>query len=221
MSKTPNESGSPVELAVSCLLLVRHGESQANLERRFTRDDDEPLTPRGVEQARATGRQLREHYRPVALYSSPFLRALHTAREIGKCLELEPVVVPRLHEQSFGEMRGEPYERYYPLARALVGEERWRHVPPGGESLLQVVRRVGPAIDDIARQHAGEQVVVVSHGGVMAAVRAHVAGHYDLDPEPTGNAGGYLVLGCPPRYRAPAPLFSEEVGLPVELNSVD
>jgi 2,3-bisphosphoglycerate-dependent phosphoglycerate mutase len=194
------------------LLLVRHGESVANREGRFTRHDDEPLTPIGVAQARETGRRLRDLYAPAALYASPFARAVHTAREIGAWFDLEPSVVHDLHEQSFGELRGRAYAEYYPVVAAIAELDRWHHRAPGGESLADVCRRVGPALDRIAARHAGEQVIVVSHGGVMAALRAHVAGNFDRPPESTVNAGGYLLRRSPRAgYHGPLPLFEEAV----------
>ncbi|HVS66272.1 MAG TPA: histidine phosphatase family protein [Thermoanaerobaculia bacterium] len=189
------------------LILVRHGESQANLEGRFTRHDDEPLTPLGLEQARAIGRRLRELYQPVALYASPFARARDTAREIGAFFELEPEVVRELHEQSFGALRGRGYAEYYPLIAAVAALDRWHHRAPGGESLAEVGARVGPALDLIADRHPGEEVIVVSHGGVMAALRSWVAGNFDQPPESTENAGGYRLLRSMKGYRGPIPLF--------------
>lgn len=189
------------------LLLVRHGESLANSERRFTRNDDEPLTEAGVRQAEATGKRLAELYRPAAVYSSPYRRARLTALEIGKALALEPQLVSELHEQSFGELSGRPYAEYYPVVAAIPQLERWHHAAPGGEALADVMNRVGPALDRIASLHAGEQVVVVSHGGVMAALRAYAAGAFDSPPESTENAGGYVLVGQPGAYSGPLPIF--------------
>lgn len=189
------------------MILVRHGESLANLERRFTRSDDEPLTATGVEQARETARRLAEHYAPKALYASPFLRALDTARAIGAPFGLEPTVVHELHEQSFGTLRGRPYEDYYPVISTISPLDRWHHRAPGGESLHDVAERVGPVLERIAASHPGEQVLVVSHGGVMAALRAWACGNFALPPESTVNAGGYRLVGSCRPYHGPLPLF--------------
>jgi probable phosphoglycerate mutase len=192
------------------LLLVRHGQSVANAEQRFTHSDDEPLTELGVEQARATARQLAALYQPVALYCSPIARARATAAEIGDVLDLEPIMVEALREQSFGDLRGRPYADYYPLALSLPGLSRWSHRVPGGESLEEVAGRVGPALDEIACRHPARQVVVVSHGGVMAALRAHACGGYHVPPAYTPNAGGYRLVGAPDcGYRGPLDLFEE------------
>lgn len=199
------------EADVCTLILVRHGESEANLEGRFTRHDDEPLTARGVDQARTTGRTLAALYRPAALYCSPFLRARETARLIGEALGLAPSVVRELYEQSFGELRGRPYADYFTTIEDVEGADRWSTAAPGGESLRQVAARVGPAVDRLAVRHRGEEVVVVSHGGVMAALRAHAVGHFRELPQSTHNAGGYVLSGRPGRYRGPLPFREERV----------
>jgi len=190
------------------LLLIRHGQSVANAELRFTLEDHEPLTPLGEEQARRTGLRLAERYRPVTLYSSPLERARHTAELIGKAFGLEPEIVPLLREQNYGELKGVPYLRYLEIAPITSGEDLWHRRPPGGESLLDVLGRVSPVLDEIARRHSGEEAIVVSHGGVMAAVRGHIAG-LDAGPRSTVNADGYRVEGVPPTYRGPLALFDD------------
>ncbi len=61
-----------------------------------------------------------------------------------------------------------PAHAFWPLA----GTER----PPGGESIADVIERVGPAMERLAREHAGEDVVIVAHGGTIRAAVAHALG---------------------------------------------
>jgi probable phosphoglycerate mutase len=185
------------------LIMIRHGESVANLERRFTVDSDEPLTPAGLDQARTRGLALRGGYAPTALYSSPFRRALQTAQAIGEALGLVPTVIEDLREQDFGIYRGRPYTDFYGHWMAAGGVERWELRPEGGEMLREVARRAGAALDDIARRHLGAEVVVVSHGGVMSALRGWVLDDYSEPPVATVNAGGYLLHFTGERYRGP------------------
>jgi len=193
--------------AVSTLLMVRHAESTANRASRYTWHDDEPLTGLGHRQARAAGRLLRAQYRPSHLYCSPFHRARQTADEIAAEVELPVVEVDGIQERSFGELRGKPWATY----RAVVGElgvpELWHRRAPGGESLADVARRAGPVVAGLAERHPGEQVIVVSHGGVMAALRAWIAGTWDDRPMPTGNADGFRLDRIGPEWAAPQPLF--------------
>lgn len=195
------------------LILIRHGESVANSERRFTVHDDEPLTSTGVDQARETGLRLADTCAPVALYASRFRRAVDTAREIGRPFGLEPRVIEGLHEQSFGDLRGAPYEKWYDIhAPRPHPRETWLMRPPGGESLSEVASRAGVVLDSLALRHQGEQLVVVSHGGVMAALRGWVRGHFEDPPESTPNAGGYRLLASwreeRVSYEGPLDLFA-------------
>ena len=190
---------------MATLILIRHGQSLGNAERRFTRGPEEPLTEQGREEARAAARLVAAHHRPVALYASPFHRALETARLIGGFVGLEPEIREDLREQFFGELHGRPYEAFAGLAEASAGS-RWERRPPGGETLLEVARRAGPALDAIARRHAGETVVVVSHGGVMAALRGYAAGDLMAEPEVPPNAGGYVLRHDGLAYRGPFPI---------------
>ena len=184
------------------LILIRHGESVANAARRFTWGSGEPLSRRGREEALAAGRLLLERFDPVALFSSPYVRALETARLIGRVLGLDPSVVEALREQDFGAMRGRPYAEL-PGREPNLGAALWRLRPPGGETLEEVARRAGPALDEIAERHLGEQVVVVSHGGVMAALRAWAAGGFDQAPVVSANAAGYVIARRCGRYLGP------------------
>jgi probable phosphoglycerate mutase len=187
------------------LILIRHGQSVANAERRFTVGPHEPLTPRGRAEALAVARAVAKRFDPVALYASPFVRALETARQIGSVVALEPAVVEELREQDFGTLRGQPYAHYAgdPSAQGIG---RWQHRPPGGETLQEVALRAGPALERIARAHLGETVIVVSHGGVMAALRGWLAGDFDDAPAPTANAAGYVVEYVAARWSALLPI---------------
>ena len=183
------------------LILIRHGESVANSERRFTHGPHEPLSRRGREEALERARRLLEGFDPVAIYSSPFLRALETAQLIGRVLGLEPVVVEALREQNFGALHGRPYADLDDAERARAG--RWRYRPPGGETLEEVLARSGPALDAIADRHLGAEVVVVSHAGVMAALGAWIGGGPQGDPVIHANASGYVVWRRQARYEGP------------------
>ena len=160
------------------LILVRHGESEGNRDRTFTQHTDVPLTALGREQARAAAERIAKHYAPAGIVASPFARARQTAEIIAGTLALAVEIEPALREQSFGIFAGRPYE-------ALLGDAayhdgpRWQWRPAGGESLVDVYERVVPAFERIARAHTAEDVVIVSHGGVMLALCAYVTGDWE------------------------------------------
>ena len=146
------------------LYLVRHGETDWNRQRRIQGLTDIPLNDNGRRQARATGSLLaRRIWNGV--YSSPLLRAAETASIIAGELGLEsPGLVPTLVERNYGDAEGldfDEVERRFPDRHDGV---------PGQESRDDVVARVLPALERLAAEHAGEALVVVSHGGAIRAV---------------------------------------------------
>src|SRR5262245_49284595 len=118
------------------LLLIRHGESEGNRDRVFTRTPDVPLTPIGRQQARETAEFLRKRYAPTLLVSSPFTRAQQTAEIIGEVLGLSPSIDDDLQERSYGEYAGLPYDTARPQ---FDPNAYWSWRPPGGETLEEVV----------------------------------------------------------------------------------
>lgn len=151
------------------LVLVRHGQIAANAERIWHGSTDSALTDRGRDEAARTALHLAgREPRPVALYTSPLLRARETARPIARELGLEARVEPGLAEYGIGELEGESY-------LALAQEHRFFEriaadpdfAPPRGESPRQVVARVSAALGAIADAHRGAQVIVVSHGAAL------------------------------------------------------
>jgi probable phosphoglycerate mutase len=182
---------------VGQLLLVRHAESEGNRDRAFTRTPEVGLTERGYEQARLVGEWLRERYAPVRLVSSPYRRARQTAEQIAGSAPLHIVVEEDLRERSYGDLAGQPYDTprpdYDPAAY-------WSWRPPGGETLEEVVVRVGQVLDRLARDAVGRDLVVVSHGAVMIALWRHVTGDWSAPRRVVRNAGVVLVEHTGDRY---------------------
>lgn len=172
------------------LLLIRHGEVLANREMRYVGARDEPLADSGIAQADLLASALASL--PVrAVYSSPLLRARETGRRIAAAREVDLRIEPRLREQSFGEWEG--------LTRAEVLERDREHLlrwesdlgtsPPGGEPLTEVQARVLGLVQDLAREHRGDWVALVSHVGPIKALLCAALGaplatarHLFLDP---------------------------------------
>ena len=171
------------------LVLIRHGESEGNRERRFTRTPEVPLTPQGVEQARSAGRWIAARYAPVRLVSSPFRRALQTGAALAESLNLPVDIEHDLREMSYGDLAGEPYE----VGRGIRGESAyWDWRPPNGETLVEVLERAGAALDRVATTAPEQDAVVVSHGGVMRALWCHVTGDWQTGSV-VRNAGIIIV----------------------------
>ena len=163
------------------LVLVRHGQTQANAQRRLLGRAESPLTELGVQQARAIGRLLG----PVGrLVSSPLRRARQTAEALGLGLDIE--VDDRWVEVDYGIYDGQPLGD----VPAEVWQ-RWRtdpqYRPSGGETLAQMGARVRGACDELFAEHGaarpegdrGGDVVVVSHVSPIKAAVAWALGAGD------------------------------------------
>jgi alpha-ribazole phosphatase len=114
-------------------------------------------------------------------YVSPLSRTLHTAEAIAAAGYPLPElkVEPGLTEQDLGQWQGLPHAELPALLREpahafwpLGATEK----PPGGESMVQVVHRVGLTLERLAASHAGEDIVAVSHGGAIRGALAHATG---------------------------------------------
>lgn len=159
--------------------MVRHGESEGNRDRRFTLTSETPLTPLGCEQARAVGILIARRFRPEIIISSPFARARHTSELIAETLRLPIEIVHGLHERDLGCLKGQSYDSLRELVRtdpAYDPANGWAWKPEGGESYEDVRKRVMVAIKELRRRYAGREIVIVSHGGVMLSVWAHIVG---------------------------------------------
>jgi broad specificity phosphatase PhoE len=161
------------------LLLVRHGESEGNRDRRFSVDTDIKLTDLGVRQARTVGATIAREFRPSLIIASPYRRARDTAALIAEVLGFRGAIAIEhdLHERSIGVLAGEPYRSTREDPRYDPGRF-WDWRPDGGESLEDVRVRASAVIERLAATYREEDVVVVSHGGVMLALCAHIEGSW-------------------------------------------
>lgn len=190
-------------MASARLLLVRHGESEGNRLRQFSRDNHIDLTERGVAQAREAGVAIGTRFDLRRIVASPYHRSQRTARLIAAemCHEGPIETEHALREREIGALAGAPYSamRAHP---DYVADRFWEWRPPGGESLQDVVGRAGPVLDTLVRGEG--DVLVVSHGGVMLALRAHVEGRW-AHPRVSGNCEILIVsAGADGRLRVHA-----------------
>ena len=184
------------------LILARHGQSVSNAVRRFQGVQDVPLSELGMRQAAALGAALRSR-RPAAVYTSPLERVRRTAEIVGAGLHVPVTPLSDLRELSLGEWEGRTVEEI----RALPGDPyvRWvrdplRCLPPGGEPLTAVQRRVVRVMDEISGAHPnGDDVLVVCHGGVISAYLAHCLGLPLSSIWRLTLSNGSLTTVAPPR----------------------
>jgi 2,3-bisphosphoglycerate-dependent phosphoglycerate mutase len=155
------------------LLLARHGETSWNTEGRYQGHLDIDLNDTGRQQAQQLAALVAaQHERePIdALISSDLARAFNTAQPIAATLGLHIETDPRLRERHLGALQGHTREdnaRLNAEAHARMLEAHFP-LPGGGESQQQFHDRVHDALHELARRHAGQRVLIVTHGGVLA-----------------------------------------------------
>ena len=162
------------------VVVVRHGETPWNVERRVQGWEDIPLNENGIRQAEALARHLaraRQQGKQIdAIYSSDLQRARMTAEIVAQTLSLPVVVEQGVRERHFGVLQGLVFstmEVHQPEAARIWKSRDPDAVLPEGESLRRFHERVTQAIDAIAARHIGQRVMVVSHGGAMDIIWRH------------------------------------------------
>jgi broad specificity phosphatase PhoE len=184
---------SPTPNTTTELVLVRHGQTAANIAGLLVGRQDVLLTDLGHEQARRAAAAVHD-LRPDALVSSPLQRARQTAAPIAERTLLLPTLEDDIAEFGFGDFEGwaekDAIDRHPHLRPLLTGEahpdERW----PNGESGSLFVARIFAGIGRIVAEHPDQRVIVVTHGGVIGSWVARMA------TEGATSFFPYLVSNC-------------------------
>jgi probable phosphoglycerate mutase len=165
------------------LVLVRHGQSFGNVDRRLdTRPPGAALTDLGLEQAQ----QFAQHWQhPVGMVAhSLALRAVQTAGQIGERLGLPTTEIDGLHEVQAGELEDRnddaSIDLFHDVYRRWLEGDLDQRVP-GGESGHDVLERYVPGVTELRVRHLDDHawhgdIVVVSHGAAIRLVAATLAG---------------------------------------------
>jgi 2,3-bisphosphoglycerate-dependent phosphoglycerate mutase len=167
------------------LILVRHGQSEWNLQNLFTGWRNPNLTEKGEGEARATGKALKAAgIVPDLFYTSALRRAQHTLDLMLEEMEIDNVTITRnvaLNERDYGDLSGLNKDD----ARAKWGEEQvhiWRRSfdvpPPGGESLKDTAARTLPyyKAEILPQLEAGKTVLIAAHGNSLRALVMSIEG---------------------------------------------
>ncbi len=166
---------------MATLALIRHGQSQFNLENRFTGWMDVPLTAQGELEAQKAGKQLLEkNFKPNLAFTSELSRAQKTLGLVLKELGVNETQLPlhkdkALNERHYGELQGKNKAE----TAAEFGADQvhiWRRSydvpPPGGESLKMTAERTLPYFRAkiLPELKAGKNVLVVAHGNSLRSI---------------------------------------------------
>jgi broad specificity phosphatase PhoE len=160
-------------MATTDLLVVRHPETEANVNGRFVGQGESPYTAIGRRQARRLPAKI-ARFRPDAIWSSPLQRALVVAKRARQLTRVELTVDPRYIELDFGEAHALTWEEIAEAGIAFNYRAADQPVAPGGESRNQLQARVADAVDEACE--VGGRHAIVCHAGVMRAILVHTLG---------------------------------------------
>ncbi|MGI4779575.1 MAG: histidine phosphatase family protein [Janthinobacterium lividum] len=191
-------------MEVTRLIVLRHGETAWNVDTRIQGQLDIGLNAAGLRQAAQLGRALAGEELD-AIYASDLSRAWQTAESVA-CRQLPeqpPLREPRLRERAFGCFEGQTFSEIE--SRMPTEARMWRTRDPafapdgGGESLLDFRMRVVGVASELAARHAGGQIALVAHGGVMDILYRAATGQELQAPRTwyLGNAAINRLLWTP------------------------
>lgn len=156
-------------------LIIRHGQSTANLEERYAGWYDAPLTELGRKQAAITTDYILKNYHVDAVYSSDLIRAVETVKEIAARANVPLVKEKALREIDGGEWEGKQVEeiaREYPEQAYLWKTDIGKARPTGGESFAELQVRIDSAFRKIAAENDGKRWL--SHRTAARSERCNV-----------------------------------------------
>lgn len=167
---------------MTSLYLIRHGQTDWNIEGRYQGQADPPLNQRGIKQANELWEELKDENLDL-VYTSPLLRAKQTAVILTDRLSIPLKEDPRLMEIHQGnwqtKLRSEIQASYPDVFKAWETNP-WEVTPPGGENLSQVQDRVKASVDDITKHNPDKKVGVVTHRIPIALIKVRFQ---NLDPD--------------------------------------
>lgn len=156
--------------------LLRHGQTRWNIEGKIQGKTDIPLNEAGLSQAGFLAAAM-EGCGAKALYSSPLLRARQTAEEVAEKTGLTVRVLPELQEVDFGLWEGNNW--------AFIGQnypedyKKWEinpagTTPTGGEDRRSCQERIRNAVEQVIKESAGGDVIIVAHGGILVYIISYL-----------------------------------------------
>lgn len=160
------------------LTLVRHGETDWNVQKRIQGCTDIPLNDNGILQAHQLGEKLLRDVNAgivppyTQLYASSLKRAFHTGEIIGTYLGLSCQPLPGLEEIAFGDWEGVSWEQVktnFPDAYQVWYQQRRHTRPPKGESYQDLLNRVLPALQTVLPREQ-EHILIVSHSAILMSL---------------------------------------------------
>lgn len=167
--------------------VMRHAKTEWNQEKRIQGQRNSPLTPEGKQQAREWGRLLKKFSWNRILVSVTG-RAFETAGLINGDLQIPIIREPRLQEQDWGEWTGKTLgmvKKEFPTVLKAQEQAGWDFCPPGGEDRHTVWKRSRKALQEATEKWPGENILVITHEGVIKCLVYRLIGRQFLPTEPS------------------------------------
>jgi len=149
--------------------MIRHGEIASNVNKVYAGRSPEPLTEKGIQQARQVSEKLKS-LKIDALYSSPIQRALQTAQIVGEHIGIDPVVNDAFRELEMGPWEGmseHDVAKEYPDEWVLWNKNPAELKLPGRETLNELLERVIEGVRNIYHEARSPNIVIVTHVAVI------------------------------------------------------
>lgn len=165
------------------IYIVRHGQTDWNVEGRYGGRVDIPLNEKGLTQAK----ELKDKFKDIKLdvvITSPLIRTIQTANEIT---DKEKIIDERIIERSNGELEGKLKSEITEVIDFNDPNEKRYNI----ESIVDFRRRIFDFLDDITEKYKGKNVLVVTHAGVGLYMRTYFEGE-----PPSGNYADYKLKNC-------------------------
>ncbi|MFC2068858.1 alpha-ribazole phosphatase [Chloroflexota bacterium] len=163
---------------MSCLILIRHGNTELNSASRFCGQNDTELSVLGINQAEQLGERLAVE-KANAVYSSDLCRAAKTAGMVAQRHRLDVTICPELREINFGVVDGLTFEETSQLYPGLTKSWFTRDLDfhfPNGESVSELNNRVHKFIPRLQEHVQTDTILIVAHGGVLKLMICHLLG---------------------------------------------
>lgn len=156
-------------MPVQRVWLIRHGQTDWNVQHRWQGHAPTSLNATGHEQARALGLHLRDQ--PIgAVYTSDLPRTLQTAQTIAAYHNLEPILAPAFREMNVGVFQAlfpDELAELYPAELAAWRSDDMDYAPPSGESRNAVRQRAAEAFHTVTADDEHDEIAIVTHGGTI------------------------------------------------------
>ena len=156
-------------------ILVRHGFSMGNKEKKFSGQMDVPLDEAGLRQAESVSEYIYRTFKVDKIYSSDLCRAFDTVKPLAKALNIEIIKAKAFREVDVGLWQGrliEDVKKEYPESFRLYKEKPGIARFDGGETYGECQKRALDEIEKIAKENDGKTIVIGTHGGVVRNLRA-------------------------------------------------